>query len=100
MNTGLPPNSLTYVTLPSGATVNLTLATPLSPNFLAGSGYSGGTLLLSLRLVVSWPQTPASIVRLSIMHSSHMRTFARLGRFERQTNTQSARALKDLNCLI
>src|ERR1041384_4734498 len=47
--TGLPPSSFTPTTLPSGATVSRTRATPWIFILRASSGYSGGTLTLSFR---------------------------------------------------
>lgn len=48
--TGFPPISLISLTLPSGATVNRTLAVPRMLSLFARSGYSGGGALLSLRV--------------------------------------------------
>src|SRR5437588_4323879 len=50
--TGLPPSSFTPTTLPSEATVSRTRATPWIFILRASSGYSGGTLTLSFRVLV------------------------------------------------
>src|SRR5882724_9246801 len=46
---GLPPNSLISLTLPSGATVTWTRAIPRRFSFLASSEYSGGSPLCRRR---------------------------------------------------
>src|SRR5256885_8607631 len=51
--TGLPPSSFTPTTLPSEVMVRRTRATPWIFILRANSGYSGGTLTLSFR-VLGW----------------------------------------------
>jgi len=98
-NTGWPPKTLVSFTVPEGATTTTNLTVPLMLIRRARSGYTGATLLLTLRVSSSCANAPLghTTPRSKVMHINERMVL--LANFHLPDDTDSSKCVGATVCI-